>query len=198
MRELAHSPGGMLVFDLDGTITVPVLDFDAMRAEIGLPPGPILESLELLDGAKKVRAMEVVHAHEEQAAINAQLRPNAKETLDALSRRGWPIGVLTRNARRWASIILETHGIRVDLMYAREEEPVKPAPEPILRMCAELNCAPKASWMIGDHLMDIECGRGAGCQTVLIMDGNEMPEHSGHADHVIRELEELLAIIPSR
>ena len=40
-----------VIFDLDGTLTEPVLDFDAMRAEIGLPEGvPILEQL---DGARR-------------------------------------------------------------------------------------------------------------------------------------------------
>jgi len=28
-----------VIFDLDGTLTEPLLDFDAMRAEIGLAPG---------------------------------------------------------------------------------------------------------------------------------------------------------------
>jgi len=34
-----------IIFDMDGTLTVPVLDFDRIRSEIGLPAGPILESL---------------------------------------------------------------------------------------------------------------------------------------------------------
>ena len=40
-----------VVFDLDGTLVVQELDFDAMRREIGLPPGtPLLEALEGMDG----------------------------------------------------------------------------------------------------------------------------------------------------
>lgn len=37
-----------VIFDLDGTITQPYFDFDAMREEIGLAKdsGPILESME--------------------------------------------------------------------------------------------------------------------------------------------------------
>jgi HAD superfamily hydrolase (TIGR01549 family) len=187
----------MLIFDLDGTLTVPVLDFDAMRDEIGLPPGPILESLESLEGAAKVRALEIVHTHEERAARNAQLQPNAAETLSVLRRAGWPIGILTRNARRWAQVILEEHRIEVHSLMAREDEPVKPSPEPIVRMCAELGCSPVASWMIGDHLMDIQCGRGAGCQTVLMIGDGDVPDYAGQSDHVIRALDELLMIVGS-
>ena len=37
-----------VIFDLDGTLTQPFLDFDKMRTEMGLPrdAGPILEALE--------------------------------------------------------------------------------------------------------------------------------------------------------
>ena len=58
---------GMVIFDLDGTLTVPALDFDAIRAEIGLPPGPILESLERLSQAERRRAEEILHRHESVA-----------------------------------------------------------------------------------------------------------------------------------
>ena len=46
-----------VIFDLDGTLTEPVLDFDAMRAEIGLPEGvPILEHIDGLTAAKRAHA----------------------------------------------------------------------------------------------------------------------------------------------
>lgn len=193
-----HTPNpsrGMLIFDLDGTLTIPVLDFDAMRAEANLPPGPILESLASLEGEQRKRALDVVHAHEEQAARHSQLQPGAKETLSILRKRGWPIGILTRNAQQWANIILDAHGIDVDLMYGREVEPTKPSPEPILKMCAELGCVSQQSWMIGDHMMDIECGRAAGCHTVLMVGDGDVPSRAGEAGHVIRLLDELAAIV---
>ena len=41
------------VFDMDGTLTIAQHDFDAIRAELGLPEGlPILESLEKLPSAE--------------------------------------------------------------------------------------------------------------------------------------------------
>src|SRR5258706_15656526 len=40
---------GFWIFEMDGTLTVAVHDFDAIRAELGLEPGkPILEQLALL------------------------------------------------------------------------------------------------------------------------------------------------------
>jgi histidinol-phosphate phosphatase family protein len=49
----------------------------------------------------------------------------------------------------------------------------KPAPGMILRIAAEHGIDLARSWMIGDILDDIQAGRGAGCRTILIDNGNE-------------------------
>jgi histidinol-phosphate phosphatase family protein len=49
----------------------------------------------------------------------------------------------------------------------------KPAPGMILRLSAEHGIDPGGSWMVGDILDDVQAGRGAGCRTILIDNGNE-------------------------
>src|SRR5262249_34275800 len=49
----------------------------------------------------------------------------------------------------------------------------KPAPGLILRIVAEHGIDLARSWMIGDILDDVQAGRGAGCHTILIDNGNE-------------------------
>lgn len=49
----------------------------------------------------------------------------------------------------------------------------KPEPGLILRAAQEHNIDLAESWFIGDILNDVEAGRRAGCQTVLIDNGNE-------------------------
>lgn len=49
----------------------------------------------------------------------------------------------------------------------------KPAPGMIVRLAAEHDVDPARSWMVGDILDDVEAGRGAGCRTVLVDNGNE-------------------------
>jgi histidinol-phosphate phosphatase family protein len=49
----------------------------------------------------------------------------------------------------------------------------KPAPGLIARAAAECGIDQSRSWMVGDILDDVECGRRAGCRTVLIANGNE-------------------------
>jgi len=49
----------------------------------------------------------------------------------------------------------------------------KPLPGMLLHAAKEHGIDLSASWMIGDILNDVECGRRAGCRTVLIDNGNE-------------------------
>lgn len=49
----------------------------------------------------------------------------------------------------------------------------KPLPGMLLQAAAEHDIDLQASWMIGDILHDVECGRRAGCKAVLIDNGNE-------------------------
>ena len=54
-----------VIFDLDGTLADSLLDFDAIRAEIGLAPGlPILEQLADVDAAARDRAEIIMRRHE--------------------------------------------------------------------------------------------------------------------------------------
>ena len=46
MTQTHGQPIRGVIFDLDGTLTVPTLDFDAIRADIGAGDGPILEYLQ--------------------------------------------------------------------------------------------------------------------------------------------------------
>lgn len=190
----AKAPG-MLIFDLDGTLTVPMLDFDGIRAEIGLPPGPILESLARLSASERDAAHVILERHERIAAEESRLHPGAAEVVAELRRRGWPVAILTRNARRWAEFVFRKHGLLVDGLYAREDGPMKPSPQPVLTLCAAFDRDPAASWVIGDHLMDLQAGRAAGCRTVLMIGADPPPDYADQADHVIAHLQSLLQIV---
>lgn len=57
--------------------------------------------------------------------------------------------------------------------YAIECDCRKPKPGLLLQAAQEHNIDLTRSWMIGDILNDVEAGRSAGCQTILIDNGNE-------------------------
>jgi HAD superfamily hydrolase (TIGR01509 family) len=183
-----------IIFDLDGTLTEPYLDFDALRNELGIK-GPVLEAMEQMDPASRAQAEAALLRYEQDAAENASLREGALEVINALRTRGHPIAILTRNARPTVNVVLETHGVRVDALRTREDGAIKPSPEPVLALCTELDAEPLRSWMIGDYLFDILSGRAAGTRTVLMIGDKTPPSFADQADHVIRQLPELLPLI---
>ena len=90
-----------VIFHMDGTLTEPILDFDAMRAEIGLPDGvPILEHLDGLTAAERAHAEGVLLRHERAAIAQATLADGCADLLGHLRDRDIPIGMLTRNVRQ--------------------------------------------------------------------------------------------------
>ncbi len=185
---------GAVIFDLDGTLTVPVLDFDAIRAEIGIEHGTIMESIAAMGTADRDRAMSILEHHERLAAENSVLRRHSATTVQTLRGRGWPVGILTRNERRWAEMVLRNHALDVDGLHARDDGPMKPAPDGVHALCRRFGVDPVDAWMIGDHAMDVESGRRAGARTMLLADG-DVDGAGAMADHVIADIDEVLAIV---
>ncbi|UCG15291.1 MAG: HAD family hydrolase [Phycisphaerales bacterium] len=187
-----------IIFDLDGTITRPCLDFDAIRREMGLPPGrPILEEMDTLSPRQRAEALAVLDRHEERAARESTLHDGASETIAELHSQGHAVAVLTRNVRKWTRFVLEKHGIEVDAIRCRDDGIIKPSPLPVLELCRELGAAPGQSWVIGDHRFDIESGRQAGTRTILLLSRPESRNCANLADYAVRSLPEIVPIVLS-
>lgn len=183
-----------VIFDLDGTITRPCLDFDIIRREIGLPVDPrtpVLEAMEQMDATQRRRAEAILHHHEEQAAMSSELQEGACAVIDFLRCRSIPLGLLTRNSRYCADLVIQQHGLRFDLIHTREDGPAKPSPEPVFTLCRGLSAEPLTSWLVGDYLFDIQSGNSAGLTTVLMIGDKQPPEYAAQADYVITSLKEL-------
>lgn len=188
----------LAIFDMDGTLTKPHLDFDAIRAEIGLPPGPILESVAALSHGsdERARAEVILHRHEDEAARASELQPGVHDVLDEIRRAGWRIALMTRNSRHATNIICRRHELTFDFIRTREDGPTKPSPEPIFDICRALECRPADAWSIGDFHFDILCGHAAGTRTVLFWEfETPPPEWATLATHVISNLCELPRVV---
>jgi HAD superfamily hydrolase (TIGR01509 family) len=165
-----------VVFDLDGTLVVQELDFEAMRREIGLPSGtPLLEAVERMHGAEREAALDVLRRHELAAAETARLNPGVGAFLDWLTRRGVRQAVLSRNMRVAVLQVLRRCGLALDLVLAREDAPYKPSPEGLWQICAAWGLAPAEVLMVGDYLYDLQAGRSAGTHTALVTHGRALP-----------------------
>ncbi len=193
------SPSGSIqavIFDLDGTITRPHLDFDAMRAELGIEGRqPILEAMERMSAQQRADAEAVLDRHEAEAAANSELHDGAAEVLAALRRRGIRLGLLTRNSRKAVATVLAKHGLAFDVVRTREDGAIKPSAEPVLAICRTLGVRPRDTLTVGDYLFDIQAGKAAGTRTALMIGDNAPPPFAGEADGVIRRLDEVLALV---
>jgi phosphoglycolate phosphatase len=190
------SPPRAVIFDLDGTLTEPLLDFEAMRAEIGLPPGPILEQLVDADAEMRARADLILRRHEREAIARATLADGCAELLAHLAARSIPVAILTRNVREVVDAFVRTFGFSFAAVYTREDGPPKPSPAGVLALCAAMGAAPADTLVVGDYKFDILAGQRAGCTTALVTTTHtptpeELPEW-GPPDLVIASLRELL------
>ncbi len=189
-----------VIFDLDGTITQPFFDFDAIRKEMGYPPdaGPILELMEKMTQQQRDEAERILLAHEGKAVAESTLNPGAKETLEELRRRKILIGILTRNKKENAVAVGDKHGLKFDAVVGREEGPVKPDAFGVLYLCKKFAIMPQESLVVGDYLFDLLCARTAGAIPVLLKNHHKADEFATHADFVIENITDILKIIDGK
>ena len=189
-----------VIFDLDGTITQPYFDFDAIREEIGLAKdsGPVLESMEKMTAQQRQDAEKILYYHEQKAVTESKLNANAKQTLSSLRAAGIHIGVLTRNRRSNALAIARKHKLKFDTVIGREDGPVKPDAFGVLRICEQFGVEPEETMLVGDYLFDLLCAKAAGAVAVLLANHNRADEFAEHADFCIDDISRILEIIDGK
>lgn len=161
------------VFDLDGTLTEAVHDFDHIRSMLGVPAGlGILEWLGTLPASEREPRERWLDDHEHELAGSAVAAAGAYDILADLTRANRRIGIVTRNNLRNVELTLRTAGIdgffHRDDVVTREHAPPKPQPDGILRLLSAWGASPAAGVMVGNHHHDLAAGRRAGVTTVLV------------------------------
>lgn len=189
------TPIRAVIFDMDGTLTRPTLDFPAIRAAIGIAE-PLLENmLALPPGPQRDRAFAILDRFEEEAAEASELNDDARDVLEFLSSRQVPSALVTRNSRRSTDRVLRKHSLSFHVVVTREDAPAKPRPEPLWLICEKLGVSPGHALMVGDFKYDIAAGRNAGTRTALLTNGKS-PSYLREVppDHVFVRLSELLRL----
>ncbi|XP_039127000.1 haloacid dehalogenase-like hydrolase domain-containing protein At2g33255 isoform X2 [Dioscorea cayenensis subsp. rotundata] len=171
-----------VVFDMDGTLTVPVIDFPAMyRTVLGedtyaslrsaSPSGgiDILHHIETWAPAEQQRAYEIIAHFEQQGLDRLQIMPGALELCRFLDSKKIRRGLITRNVDAAVDLFHQRFGIMFAPALSREFRPYKPDPAPLLHICSTWGVSPNEVMMIGDSLRDdVVCGRRAGAFTCLL------------------------------
>ncbi|HPF41332.1 MAG TPA: HAD-IA family hydrolase [Phycisphaerae bacterium] len=181
----------LVIFDMDGTLTRQNINFDEIRAAIGLDGEPILEALGRMSPADRARAERILRDFEDRAAETSELQPYAMEIVEAIRAAGRPSALMTRNTQRSVDIVLRRHHLMFDHIRTRDAGAIKPAPDPVLEICREFGAAPADTWVIGDYHYDILCANAAGAISVHLAEAfDEPPAWSGEARHVVKSLME--------
>ncbi len=185
-----------VIFDMDGTLVDSMLDFEAMRSDMGLPSGqPILEALANMPaGEEKDRSLAVLREHELRGASRATLMPGVEAALADLSQRKIQQGIRTRNSREATDMVVAGLELSFSMVLTREDAPVKPDPQGLLDISQEWNLPPGEILFVGDYLFDMQAGRRAGMQSVLYMP-KEVPSYVEESDFQIRHFDELISLI---
>jgi HAD superfamily hydrolase (TIGR01549 family) len=184
-----------IIFDMDGTITVPYFDFTKIRAEANIGDRDMLDYLREATGAEYERIHGILLKYEEAAISEAKLNTGAREVLDYLAEAGIPTALLTRNSRKSVEAVCRSLHLHFDITVTREDGPHKPAPEPIWNIAKRWGIDPKDVLMVGDYKWDVMCADNAGIRCALLTNGEGVPEWGRHVKFIIHTLPELITII---
>ncbi|GJS26531.1 haloacid dehalogenase-like hydrolase domain-containing protein [Tanacetum coccineum] len=172
-----------IVFDMDGTLTVPVIDFQAMyksvlgedeyfRIKKSRPPSGGIDILHLIENwtpDKQLKAYQVIADYEQQGMDKLQIMPGAAELCGFLNSRNIRRGLITRNVKLAVDLFHERFGMSFSPALSREFRPYKPDPGPLLHICSTWGVKPNEVMMIGDSLKDdVACGKRAGAFACLL------------------------------
>jgi len=196
-----------VIFDMDGTLVKPCIDFEDMRKRIyaiadsdpimlaGRPNnGDVLEIYEALSDDGKIQAKAVFDDIERKAIADMELMDGLGELCKFLDKRGIQKAILTRNVCKSVRVMQEKlcHEFPV-----KEFSPAvsrntkgkdgnvllpKPAPDGILHICDIWKCGPESVIMVGDSTADdIAAASRANCaaRVLLQVDGECLDNCSG-------------------
>jgi phosphoglycolate phosphatase len=206
------------LFDLDGTLVKTHIDFDKMRAtvnELALGAGaslPEQSNTTILETAKyaadslgdeegnklwrtTLLALEEV---ELEGCANAESIPGAQELLLTLVEENIKIGIVTRNCRRVSMRLLSEFALPYDILLTRDDvAKTKPDPAHLHDALVLLGCDPSSTAMVGDHWLDMQAGKAAGCAVTVGVLGARNEEYFGpcRPDILIKDMAELLTSI---
>lgn len=98
-----------LVFDMDGTLTVPCLDFKNLRKMLGITDHvDILSHVATLSGEEWEKSMMIIEKFEEEGREKLKIQPGFKELFEfLLDKTNLNIALVTRNSEEGVEHFLQ-------------------------------------------------------------------------------------------
>lgn len=185
-----------VIFDMDGTITAPYLDFLRIKEVAGIGDVDMLDYLRNATGKEYERVHRILMEFEEGGVANAKLNRGARTLLRYLARQRIPTALLTRNSRKSVDGVCRKLKLKFDITVTREDGPHKPAPEPIWEIAKTWKLKRRELLMVGDYKWDVLCADNAGIPCALLVNGDPVPDWGQTARYKVRRLTDLMELIP--
>ncbi|KAG2654921.1 haloacid dehalogenase-like hydrolase domain-containing protein At2g33255 [Panicum virgatum] len=196
--QISRRPLRGVVFDMDGTLTVPVIDFQAMYREVlggdaayaaaraaGGGSVDILHCIEDWAPDKQRHAYEVIARFEKEGLDRLQIMPGASELCGFLDTKQIRRGLITRNVKDAVDLFHQRFGMTFNPALSRAFRPYKPDPAPLLHICSTWEIPPHEVIMVGDSLKDdVVCGKKAGAFTCLLDETGRYGPHDSLPEEV--------------
>ena len=163
---MASNKWGILL-DFDGTLTKPAFDWEAMKNDMAIEDDTMI--LEFLETASPERAREVagiLERHETEAAHRAEPNEGAHELVAFLRERRLPVGIVTNNAMRHITVMLERIALSFETIITRDVGIWKPDPRHVILGAEAIDVPPENCIFIGDGKLDMLAAGKAGMTTI--------------------------------
>ncbi|WP_126379627.1 HAD family hydrolase [Desulfovibrio ferrophilus] len=191
------TPGSLqaVVFDFDGTLAELTIDFGAMKRELLALVQVVIPTARLVPGIPALEWMEIIlspllrEAPEEALALRArfdrrimdieiaaarkgELFPFVRPMLHRLRGDGLKLAVITRNCTQAVREVFPDIAEYTDCVFARGDvSRVKPDPGHLHVALQHMDVEACRAIMVGDHVLDIATGKGAGTWTAGVLTG---------------------------
>ncbi len=180
-----------IVFDFDGTLSVPTLDFALMRRRSmavlsNWSPSPVSTDLPVMEelarvcallapadaAAARAATLEVVVEVEVEAARRSRLFSFVRPMLAMFRQKGLTGGIVTRNCPEAVRTVFPDVDEHFACLVTRQDvQRVKPHPEHLLKAMSLMGAEAGNTLMVGDHPMDVIVGKRAGTHTAGVTSG---------------------------
>jgi phosphoglycolate phosphatase len=210
-----------IIFDFDGTLAVLNIDFSFMRERLfdlvrryGVQEERIQEKylLEIIDEVYQIlwktnppkaedfyqKAHDILREIEMSSAETGKLIPGTKVTLKNLRQKGIKIGIITRNCEDAVRKVFPTINDFCDVFVSRNSvKKVKPHPDHLTYVMESLKISGNESVMVGDHIIDVQAGKGAGMKTIGVLTGkiSKQEFEKVGADYILGDVSEVSELL---
>ena len=181
---------------MDGTLTIPMHDFQEIRTLLGIPRDQdILGFIDEQEESVRKNLSRRLEDWEFEIAKKSKPSLDAVALLEVLRERENRCAVLTRNTHAFAMVTLEAAGLLdffdPNVVLGRDSAKPKPSPDGIHKILSYWGAKADETVMIGDDVNDVLAGKNAGCSSVFI-ERNRPLINPGLADILCSDLQALI------